>query len=281
MIEPHPPMPAVREAVTRAVLEDLLPLGDMTASLLPVDVQSSAVFVCREEGVLAGRLCATETYAQIDPSVIIEWYLDDGEEVRPELIIGRVEGPLASLLSGERTALNFLRHLSGIATLTRRFVRTTKGQATILDTRKTTPGLRILEKAAVRAGGGTNHRGSLSDGVLVKDNHLGALTITEAVRRAKLRWPGRLVEVECDRLDQVEEAVTAGATMVMLDNMTPDQVREAVQAIAGRTAIEVSGRMAIDVIAQYAEIEGVDYISVGALTHSAPVLDIGLDLEGD
>lgn len=279
MIEPHPPLPAIREAVTRALLEDLLPLGDMTASLLPVDVQGSAVFVSREEGVLAGRLCATEAYAQIDPSVVVEWNLDDGEEVRPELIIGRVEGPLASILSGERTALNFLRHLSGVATTTRRFVRTTKGKATILDTRKTTPGLRILEKAAVRAGGGTNHRGSLSDGVLIKDNHLAGMSITEAVRRAKLRWPGRLVEVECDRLEQVDEAVEGGATMVMLDNMSPDEVRRAVAAVAGRAAIEVSGRMTIGIVGEYAEIEGVDFISVGALTHSAPVLDLGLDLE--
>ena len=281
MIEPHPPLPAVREAVTRAVLEDLLPLGDMTASLLPIDVQGSAVFVSREEGVMAGRLCAAEAYAQIDPSIVIEWYLDDGEEVRPELIIGRVEGPLASILSGERTALNFLRHLSGVATTTRRFVRTTKGKATILDTRKTTPGLRVLEKAAVRAGGGTNHRGSLSDGVLIKDNHLAGMTITEAVRRAKLRWPGRLVEVECDRLDQVEEAVAAGATMVMLDNMSPAQVRKAVKLVDGRVAVEVSGRMSIEAVGEYAGIKGVDFISVGALTHSAPVLDIGLDLEED
>ena len=279
MIEPHPPMPAVREAVTRAVLEDLLPLGDMTASLLPVDVQGSAVFVSREEGVMAGRLCATEAYAQIDASVVVEWYLDDGEEIRPELIIGRVEGPLASILSGERTALNFLRHLSGVATTTRRFVRTTKGQATILDTRKTTPGLRILEKAAVRAGGGTNHRGSLSDGVLIKDNHLAGMSITEAVRRARLRWPGRLVEVECDRLEQVDEAVEAGATMVMLDNMSVEHVRRAIEMIDGRAMVEVSGRMTIESVGEFAAIEGVDYISVGALTHSSPVLDIGLDLE--
>jgi nicotinate-nucleotide pyrophosphorylase (carboxylating) len=279
MIEPHPPMPAVREAVTRAVLEDLLPLGDMTASLLPIDVQASAVFVSREEGVMAGRLCATEAYAQIDSSVVVEWYLDDGEEIRPEIIIGRVEGPLASILSGERTALNFLRHLSGVATTTRRFVRTTKGKATILDTRKTTPGLRVLEKAAVRAGGGTNHRGSLSDGVLIKDNHLAGMSITEAVRRAKLRWPGRLVEVECDRLDQVDEAVEAGATMVMLDNMSLAQVRRAIKAINGRALVEVSGRMTIESVAEYARVSGVDYISVGALTHSSPVLDIGLDLE--
>ena len=276
MIEPHPPMPAVREAVTRALLEDLLPLGDMTASLLPIDVQSSAVFVSREEGVMAGRRCATEAYAQIDSSVVVEWYLDDGEEVRPELIIGRVEGPLASILSGERTALNFLRHLSGIATTTRRFVRTTRGKATILDTRKTTPGLRVLEKAAVRAGGGTNHRGSLSDGVLIKDNHLGALTITEAVRRAKLRWPGRLVEVECERIEHVREALAAGASMVMLDNMTPGRVRNAVKEIAGAVPVEVSGNVTIETAGEYARINGVDYISVGALTHSAPALDLSL-----
>jgi nicotinate-nucleotide pyrophosphorylase (carboxylating) len=281
MIEPHPPLPAVKEAVTRAVLEDLLPLGDMTASLLPVDVQGSAVFVSREEGVMAGRLCASETYAQIDPSLILEWQIDDGSDVQPGDVLGRVEGPLASILSGERTALNFLRHLSGVATTTRRFVRAAKGNVTILDTRKTTPGLRTLEKAAVRAGGGTNHRGSLSDGVLIKDNHLGGMSITEAVRRATMRWPGRLVEVECDRMDQVEEALAAGATTVMLDNMSVEQVQAAVAVIAGRAKVEVSGRMTISALGDYAAIDGVDYISVGALTHSAGVLDIGLDLEED
>jgi nicotinate-nucleotide pyrophosphorylase (carboxylating) len=281
MIEPHPPLPAVKEAVTRALLEDLAPLGDMTASLLPVDRQGAALFVSRDEGVMAGRLCATESYAQIDPSVVVEWHLDDGADLAPGDVLGRVEGPLASILTGERTALNFLRHLSGVATTTRRFVRATKGKATILDTRKTTPGLRTLEKAAVRAGGGTNHRGSLSDGVLIKDNHLGGMTIAEAVRRAKLRWPGRLVEVECDRIDQVTEAIEAGATMVMLDNMTPAQVRKAVKVVDGRVAVEVSGRMSLDAVGDYAKIPGVDFISVGALTHSAPVLDLGLDLEED
>jgi len=286
MIEPHPTQPVVREAVTRALLEDLAPLGDMTAGLLPIDVQSSALFVSREEGVMAGRLCATEAYAQIDPTVVIEWHLDDGADLQPGAVLGRVEGPLSSLLTGERTALNFLRHLSGVATMTRRFVRATKGQATILDTRKTTPGLRALEKAAVRAGGGTNHRGSLSDGVLIKDNHLGGMTIEEAVRRAKLRWPGRLVEVECDRIDQVSEAIAAGATMVMLDNMSLAEVGRAVevvdQAAAGgspRVPVEVSGRITIESVGDYAKIAGVDFISVGALTHSAPVLDLGLDLE--
>jgi nicotinate-nucleotide pyrophosphorylase (carboxylating) len=281
MIEPHPPLPAVHEAVRRALLEDLAPLGDMTASLLPVDRQGSALFVSRDEGVMAGRLCATETYAQLDPSVVVEWHLDDGVELKPGDVLGRVEGPMASILTGERTALNFLRHLSGVATMTRRFVRATKGKATILDTRKTTPGLRALEKAAVRAGGGVNHRGSLSDGVLIKDNHLGGMTIEEAVRRAKLRWPGRLVEVECDHIKQVREAIEAGATMVMLDNMTLAQVRRAAKEVGGRVPVEVSGRIALDTVGDYAKINGVDFVSVGALTHSAGVLDLGLDLEED
>ncbi|HVF33064.1 MAG TPA: carboxylating nicotinate-nucleotide diphosphorylase [Acidimicrobiales bacterium] len=288
MIEPHPPLVSVREAVTRALVEDLAPLGDMTASLLPVDRQGAALLVSRDEGVMAGRLCATESFLQVDPMVVVEWHLDDGADLAPGDVLGRVEGPLSSILTGERTALNFLRHLSGVATLTRRFVRATQGRATILDTRKTTPGLRTLEKAAVRAGGGTNHRGSLSDGVLIKDNHLGGMSIAEAVRRAKLRWPGRLVEVECDRIEQVTEAIEAGATMVMLDNMTPAQVREAVKVAedaavangAGRVPVEVSGRMSLDSVGDYASIAGVDFISVGALTHSAPVLDVGLDLEG-
>jgi nicotinate-nucleotide pyrophosphorylase (carboxylating) len=279
MIDPHPPLPVVREAVARALLEDVMPLGDMTAGLLPVDSQASAVFVSREEGVVAGRLCAAETFLQLDPTVVVEWHLDDGADVAPGDVLGRVEGPLASLLTGERTALNFVRHLSGVATLTRRFVRATHGKATILDTRKTTPGLRTLEKAAVRAGGGTNHRGSLSDGVMIKDNHLAGMGIAEAVRRAKLRWPGRLVEVECDRIAQVEEAIEAGATMVMLDNMSLAQVRKAVKAVAGRVPVEVSGRVDLETVGDYAKVNGVDYISVGALTHSAPVLDIGLDLE--
>jgi nicotinate-nucleotide pyrophosphorylase (carboxylating) len=289
MIEPHPPLPAVHEAVRRALLEDLAPLGDMTASLLPVDRQGSALFVSRDEGVMAGRLCATETYAQLDPSVVVEWHLDDGADLQPGDVLGRVEGPLASILSGERTALNFVRHLSGVATLTRRFVRAAQGKATILDTRKTTPGLRALEKAAVRAGGGTNHRGSLSDGVLIKDNHLGGMTIAEAVRRAKMKWPGRLVEVECDRIEQVSEAIEAGATMVMLDNMSLAQVRKAVKVVTAaseangtaRVPVEVSGRVALDTIGDYAKIAGVDFVSVGAITHSAGVLDIGLDLEDE
>ncbi len=272
---------AVRDAVGRALAEDLSPLGDMTASLLAVDQQAAVALVARDEGVVAGRLCAVESFLQVDPTVRVEWRIDDGTEVGAGDVIARVEGPLPSLLTAERTALNFLRHLSGIASLTRRYVRATHGQVTILDTRKTTPGLRTLEKAAVRAGGGTNHRGSLSDGVLIKDNHLGGMTISEGVRRARLRWPGRLVEVECDRLEQVTEALEAGATMVLLDNMAPDVVREAVSLVGGRIPVEVSGRVTLETLGSYAEIDGVDFVSVGALTNSAPVLDIGLDLEGD
>lgn len=236
---------------------------------------------------MAGRLCATEAFAQVDASVVVEWRLDDGEDLAPGDVLGHVEGPLPSILSAERTALNFLRHLSGIATMTRRFVRATHGKATILDTRKTTPGLRALEKAAVRAGGGVNHRGSLSDGVLVKDNHLVGLTITEAVRRAHMRWPGRMVEVECDRIEQVREAIEAGASMVMLDNMSPSRVRRAVKEVASlsgadrKVALEVSGGIGLENVGEYARINGVDYISVGAITCSAPALDIGLDLTDD
>jgi nicotinate-nucleotide pyrophosphorylase (carboxylating) len=277
----HPPTTAVREAVTRALTEDLAPLGDMTALLLPIDLQATAVIASRDAGVVAGRMCAVEAFAQVDPTVIVEWRLDDGAEVASGDVIARLEGPLPSILTAERTALNFLRHLSGIASLTRRYVRATHGKATVLDTRKTTPGLRALEKAAVRAGGGANHRGSLSDGVLVKDNHLGGMTITEAVRRAKARWPGRLVEVECDHIDQVREAVEAGATMIMLDNMTPGRARAAAKEVAGRVPVEVSGRVQLDSIGDYARIAGVDYISIGALTHSATALDIGLDLDAE
>ena len=279
MTEPHPPLPVVREAVARALLEDLVPIGDMTTALLPVDLQASATISARDEGVMAGRLCASEAFQQVDPTIVLEWLIDDGSDVQAGDVLGRIEGPLPSILVAERTALNFLRHLSGIATMTRRFVRATHGKATILDTRKTTPGLRTLEKAAVRAGGGVNHRGNLSDGVLIKDNHLGGMSIEEAVRRARMRWPGRLVEVECESLDQVREALAAGASMIMLDNMTPNRVRSAVREIAGQVPVEVSGRVDLDTVGAYARIQGVDYISVGAITNSAPVLDIGLDLE--
>lgn len=276
--ELHPPRPAVREAVARALAEDLGPLGDLTAALVPAGTAALARFVPREDGVLAGVPCASEAFALVDPSLEVRWFADDGEEVAKGQVIGEVRGELAPILTAERTALNFLCHLSGVATLTRRYVRAARGRARIRDTRKTTPGLRALEKAAVRAGGGTNHRGDLSDGILVKDNHLAGLSIPDAVRRARLRWPGRAVQVECDSPEQVAEAVDAGAELVLCDNMSPEMVRRCVELVAGRALVEVSGGVTLDTVAAFAEA-GADLISVGALTHSAPALDIGLDIE--
>lgn len=273
----EPPIGAVREAVARALAEDVGPLGDLTAALVPAGATATARFVPRDDGVLAGVACATEAFAQVDPAVEVRWRARDGAEVVAGEPVGEVRGPLASILTAERTALNFLCHLSGVATLTRRYVRAARGRARIRDTRKTTPGLRALEKAAVRAGGGMNHRGSLSDGILVKDNHLAGLSVADAVRRARLRWPGRAVQVECDSLGQVEQALAAGADLVLCDNMAPETVRACVALVAGRALVEVSGGVTLETVAAYADA-GADLISVGAITHSAPALDIGLDV---
>jgi nicotinate-nucleotide pyrophosphorylase (carboxylating) len=273
----HPPLAAVREVVARALAEDLLPLGDLTASLVPPTVTARAAFVARQEGVLAGRLAAAEALHQVDPSVHVQWALDDGDQVLAGATIAEVGGALRSILTAERTALNLLCHLSGIATLTRRYADAV-APARLRDTRKTTPGLRALEKAAVRAGGGLNHRANLSDGILVKDNHLGGLSIAEAVARAAERWPGRVVEVECDTAEQVREALDGGAGMVLLDNMSPEQVTAVVDEVKGRALVEVSGGVTLETAPRYAET-GCDFVSVGAITHSAPILDIGLDLE--
>jgi nicotinate-nucleotide pyrophosphorylase (carboxylating) len=284
----EPPRHAVIEAVERALAEDLQPLGDLTAALIPPEQVATARFVVRVGGVIAGVLCATEAFAQVDPSVEVQWSVGDGSTVEPGQVIGTVCGSLASILTSERTALNFLGHLSGIASLTRRFavVAAAAGPTRIWDTRKTTPGLRVLEKAAVRAGGGANHRGNLSEWILLKDNHLARLGIGPAVAAARQRWPGRTVEVECDRIDQVREALEADADIVLLDNMTPEQVREAVAAADAHVAatggrrplLELSGNVSLDTVGDYAGL-GADLISIGALTHSAPVLDIGLDIE--
>jgi nicotinate-nucleotide pyrophosphorylase (carboxylating) len=278
----QPPIGAVRTAVARALEEDLTPLGDITSGLLPAGLVGNADFVVRVPGVLAGVACATETFAQVDASVVVDWAAADGDDVDAKEVIGHVAGPLASILTGERTALNFLGHLSGIATFTHELVRAVGNGARIWDTRKTTPGLRVLEKAAVRAGGGANHRGNLSDWILLKDNHLTALGIDEAVRRAREHWPARTVHVECDSLDQVEEALRAGADALLLDNMSPEEVRRAVALaddnIGHRPLLEVSGGITLDTAAAYART-GVHCISVGAITNSAPVLDIGLDIE--
>jgi len=279
----HPPLHAVREVVARALAEDLTPLGDVTSALLPRDLTATGAFVARRAGVIAGVHCVAETYRQLDSDVCIRWMVDDGDQVSPGEELGSIEGPLHTLLTGERTALNLLNHLSGVATLTASFVEAAAAgdpAARVWDTRKTTPGLRSLEKAAVRAGGGSNHRGNLSEWVMLKDNHLVGVGITDAVETARRAWPGRTVQIECDRLEQVEEALGAGADAILLDNMSPEDVREAValrdEGDSG-CLLEASGGITLETIASYAAA-GVDMISVGVITNSAPVLDIGLDI---
>jgi len=277
-----PPVHVVRDIVARALSEDIGPLGDLTAALVPETAIASVSVVARAAGVLAGTACATEVFVQVDPAVTVTWLVDDGARLTPGQVLGTVDGPLRAVLTGERSALNFLCHLSGVATATSAFVDAVAGTgARVWDTRKTIPGLRALEKAAVRAGGGVSHRGSLSDFVLVKDNHLAGLSITDAVARAQALWPGRVVEVECDRIDQLEEAIAAGATMVLLDNMNPAQVRECVDLARARAPrgflVEVSGGVTLDNVRSLAEA-GADLISTSAITQSAPALDLGFDI---
>lgn len=281
----HPPAAAVRDAVARALAEDLTPLGDLTATLVP-DAPGEARLAARQAGRLAGTACAVETWAQLDERVEVSWSVPEGAQLAAGEVFGIVRGPFRAILTGERTALNFLGHLSGIATLTSRFVDAAAagGSARVWDTRKTVPGLRSLAKAAVRAGGGRNHRGNLSDWLLIKDNHLGGVSIAQAVATARDRWPARTVHVECDTFEQCIQALEVGADAVLLDNMDPDTVRRCVEAAAERqgglprrTLLEVSGGVTLDTIGAYSAT-GVDMISVGAITNSAPVLDLGLDL---
>lgn len=282
----HPPTAAVRDAVRRALAEDLTPLGDLTATLVP-DTPGEARFAAREAGRLAGTACVDETWAQLDPRVEVSWSVGEGAQVAAGEVLAIVRGPFRSILTGERTALNFLSFLSGIATLTSRYVEAAAaggGTAGVWDTRKTVPGLRSLSKAAVRAGGGRNHRGNLSDWLLVKDNHLGGVSIAQAVATARDRWPARTVHVECDSLEQCVQALEVGADAILLDNMSPEQVgacvaaaRERQDGMPRRTLLEVSGGVTLDTIGALAAT-GVDMISVGQLTKSAVALDIGLDL---
>jgi nicotinate-nucleotide pyrophosphorylase (carboxylating) len=273
-----PPHATVQSLVALALAEDLGVLGDITTlACIAEDAVAQARFVARAEGVVAGTAAATEAFRQDDPALTTRWRMTDGEAVEAGDELGSVEGALRSILTGERVALNFLTHLSGVASITRRFVRATHGHARILDTRKTLPGLRAFEKAAVRAGGGFNHRESLSDAVLIKDNHLAALGVAATIERARSRWPNRIIEVECESLEQVAEAKTAGPDIVLLDNMTPEMVREAVALLGGAAKVEVSGTIPLDLVGVYADA-GADFISIGALTHSARALDIGLDV---
>jgi nicotinate-nucleotide pyrophosphorylase (carboxylating) len=275
-----PPPHNVRELVARALAEDLGALGDVTAALVPEGTSVTAVLRSRVPGVLAGSACADEVVRQVDPAIAVTWSCHDGAPLESGTVVAEITGPLASVLTAERTMLNFLCHLSGVATSTSHFVAAARAgnpRARVWDTRKTLPGLRAVEKAAVRAGGGANHRGSLSDFVLVKDNHLAGLSITAAVQRARGLWPGRTVEVECDRIEQAAEAVQAGADLLLLDNMGPEQVAACVAEIAGRALIEVSGGVTLDTIGALAAA-GADLISTSVITQSAPALDLGLDL---
>ncbi|HEV3212167.1 MAG TPA: carboxylating nicotinate-nucleotide diphosphorylase [Acidimicrobiales bacterium] len=273
----------VAPLVAAALAEDLDERGDLTGALLDDDVVASAAIVAREVGVLAGVACAVEAFAQVDPTLEVVVLRDDGARLEVDDVVATVGGRLASIVAAERTALNFMGHLSGIATATRSLVDAVASadhHVAVLDTRKTTPGLRRLEKAAVRAGGGTNHRASLSESVLLKDNHLGALGITEAVARARARWPGVRVQVECDTLDQLDEAVAAGADAVLLDNMTPELAAACVarvRAVRPGIFVEASGGITVATAPEFAAA-GVDAVSSGALTHSARALDLGLDL---
>ena len=277
MTEFDPPLLLLQAVVANALAEDFGVLGDIT-SLATIDegAKSDAAFVARDTGVLAGTAAAAEVFRQVDASVVLQWDLGDGDRVSEGTTIGRLHGATRSILGGERVALNLLSHCSGIATLTRKCAEVVGPDVRIRDTRKTLPGLRALQRAAVRAGGGSNHRDSLSDAVLIKDNHLAGRALADTVARARAMWPGRMVEVECDTLEQVRQARAAGVDIVMLDNMTPKRVLEAVEAVDGACPVEVSGGVTLDSLPAYARSRPT-FISIGALTHSAPALDIGLD----
>ncbi|MDD5556745.1 MAG: carboxylating nicotinate-nucleotide diphosphorylase [bacterium] len=274
----------VRDLVARSLAEDV-GNGDITTlATVPADEEVGAEIVAREECVVAGLPVAEETFRQLDPRVRFERLVEDGSAAERGGRLALVSGLARAILTGERTALNFLQRLSGIATLTRRFVDLAAGTgATILDTRKTTPGLRHLEKYAVEAGGGMNHRMGLYDRVLIKDNHLRiqARFSADAVRRAvacvREQYPAAPVEVEADSLEAVEAAVGAGADCILLDNMTADEMREAVALVAGRAATEASGGVTLENVREVAR-SGVQYVSVGALTHSARAVDISLEI---
>jgi nicotinate-nucleotide pyrophosphorylase (carboxylating) len=266
------------ELVARALAEDIGP-GDVTARLLPAELMGSATILTKSELVLAGAAAFTETYRQVDPSVRVEFSVAEGTRVPSRTAVGRVHGPARALLTGERTALNFIQRLCGIATFARACVDQVEGTRTrIVDTRKTTPGLRALEKAAVRAGGAHNHRFGLFDGVLIKDNHIAALGgVAAAVARARAE-AHHLLKVECEvtTLAELDEAIAAGADVVLLDNMSTATMREAVVRAAGRVTLEASGNMTLERLAEVAAT-GVDLISLGALTHTVRAADISLE----
>jgi nicotinate-nucleotide pyrophosphorylase (carboxylating) len=268
------------DTIIEAALKEDIPDGDVTSeSLLPIESVSKAIFLVKEDGILAGIDVAARVFWKIDPHVAFEKYGEDGCTIRAGDTLAQMEGPSISLLKGERTALNFLQRLSGIASLTHRFVNSLEGsQAKILDTRKTTPSLRSLEKYAVKMGGGTNHRLNLSDMVLIKDNHLKIVgSISEAVKRARQKIGKDVkIEVETTTFEEVKEAVRSGADMIMLDNMSTERMREVVDWVNGKVPLEASGNVKLSTVNEIAS-SGVDFISVGSLTHSYQSLDISME----
>ena len=270
---------ATEDFVRRVLAEDLGTGGDVTSrATIAADARFTAAMNCREPIVLAGLGVAAAFFRALDPQVEIETAASDGDAVPAGSVLMRLQGNARAMLAAERSALNTLQHLSGIATLTRRYVEAIAGTgATLLDTRKTIPGLRQLDKYAARMGGASNHRMRLDDGVLIKDNHVAVCGgVSEAVRRAKAAATGLQVQVEVDRIEQIEPALAAGADRLLLDNMPPPVLREAVALVAGRVPLEASGGVSLDTIRAIAET-GVDFISVGRITQSAPAVDIGLD----
>ncbi len=266
------------ELIMMALREDITSEDVSTNAVMPEEQKGSVDLIAKEDGVMAGLPVYARVFTLLDNKTEVEFFCKDGDQVKKGQLLAKVTGDIRVLLSGERVALNYLQRMSGIATYTREVADLLEGSGiTLLDTRKTTPNCRVFEKYAVRVGGGCNHRYNLSDGVLLKDNHIGAAgSVSKAVAMAKAYAPFvRKIEIEVETLEQVKEAVEAGADIIMLDNMTPEQMKEAVTLIAGRAETECSGNVTKENIEKIREV-GVDYVSSGALTHSAPILDISM-----
>lgn len=268
----------VDDYIINTLKEDITSEDVSTNAVMPEDKQGKADLICKQDGIICGLTVFERTFKLLDENSRFETDVKDGDFVKKGQLIGVIYGDIKVILSGERTALNYLQRMSGIATITREYVKELEGTGTtLLDTRKTTPNMRPFEKHAVKVGGGTNHRYNLSDGVLLKDNHIGAAgSITKAIQMAKAYAPFvRKIEIETETLEQVQEALDAGADIIMLDNMDNDTMRKAVEMVNGKAQTECSGNVTKERLKEIAEI-GVDFVSSGALTHSAPIMDISL-----
>lgn len=274
-------MDLIDRLIELALAEDVGPADLTTEALIPADQEGKASFLCKERMVVAGLEVARRTFQAVDPRCQVHFYVEEGRVVEAGRTFGEVRGPVRALLTAERSALNFLQRLCGIATLTRSWVDALAGEKLqLLDTRKTVPGHRILEKAAVRAGGAMNHRQGLYDGVLIKDNHLLAVgSVEDAIAKARCRAPSLTkIEVEVTSAEEAERAVAAGADVILLDNMADDAIAEAVRRVGGRALVEVSGGITLERLPALART-GADFVSAGAITHQARAVDISLNLE--